>query len=203
MISGLALVVKQYFYMWSIEILRQLRVAIALPVPAQNCFYLPGPSSSHGHSEWNLLTASTATVSSHTIRIHGNWVLFCKYKAIFCVYLTPMDQLLNFANNHGLFSQLSHFFLTQLNKENWETWQSWKRILSWWKRAVKLVANHSRCSYYWVIWLEPASQKRFIQGILPFLLCSTLTKWYDNNRNRKTVHTFCFYGCLSYSAKTR
>lgn len=116
---------------------------------------------------WNLLTASTATVSSHIIWIHGNWVLFCKYTAIFCVYLTPMDQLLNFANNHGLFSQLSHFFLTQLNKENWETWQSWKRILSWWKRAVKLVGNHSQRFYYGVIWFEPAPQKRFIQGSLP------------------------------------
>lgn len=157
--------VKQYFYKWSIEILRLLRVDIALPVPAQNWFYLPGPSSSHGHSEWNLLTTSTATVSSHIIWIHGNWVLF--WKAIFCVYLTPMDQLLNFANNDGLFSQLSHFFLTQLNKEIWGTWQSWKRILCWWKRAVKLVANHSRRSYYWVIWFEPAPQKRFIQGSLP------------------------------------
>lgn len=187
--------------MWSIEILRPLRVAIALPVPAQNCFYLPGPSSSHGHSEWNLLTASTATVSSHIIWIHGNWVLFCKYKAIFCVYLTPMDQLLNFANNDDLFHSCPIFFVSvkQGNLGNvTELKMNSELVEAGGQTGSKPLAKFLLLSH--MIWT--CTPKTFYSREL-FLLCSTLTKWYDNNRNRKTVHTFCFCACLSYSAKTR
>lgn len=164
MFSGLHFVVKQYFYKWSIEILRPLRVAIALPVPAQNCFsYLVLPARMATRSEIYWLLARPLSV-----------VILSGFMETEC-FLVNIRLFLCILNTYGPTVELSKqwcsvftavsFFSDSVKQGNLGNMTELK--LSWWKRAVKLVANHSRRSYYWVIWFEPAPQKRFIQGSFP------------------------------------
>lgn len=127
------------------EVVPSMGVPTPFSVPARNCFYLPWSSQlaeplrvanwksikhSHGHSQ--LLFCS-----------HGNWRLFNKMLGYFLCTEPPVDKLLNYGTWTIWYRLLNscHFFYSVKQGNIQENMIKSKRILSWWWRAVKMMAE--------------------------------------------------------------